>query len=127
MLKLSNYLKVAPFLAIPAIPTLLDDSLTAKLLSLSFAFILIFAGYFILKKYSRNQEIQFEAEKKKQSEDNERQIAEIRTPLQARAQYIPVLVNQLTDVTEHTESAALDIGDRFLNIVKRARKRSSES
>jgi len=47
MLKLSNYLKVAPFLAIPAIPTLLDDSLTAKLLSLSFAFILIFAGYFI--------------------------------------------------------------------------------
>jgi len=81
MLKLSNYLKVAPFLAIPAIPTLLDDSLTAKLLSLSFAFILIFAGYFILKKYSRNQEIQFEAEKKKQSEDNERQIAEIRTSL----------------------------------------------
>jgi methyl-accepting chemotaxis protein len=127
MLKLSDYLKVAPLLVVPAMPTLLKDSLTATLLSFSFSFILIIAGYFILKTYSRKQEIKFEEEMKQQRHNSEKQIAEIRTPLQARSQHIPVLINQLTDVTEHTESAALDIGDRFLNIVKRARNQASEA
>ena len=42
-----------------------------------------------------------------------------------KSQLIPVLVNQLQEVTQQTESAAMDIGSRFMNIVERARNQSS--
>lgn len=44
-----------------------------------------------------------------------------------KARIIPVLTSQLSEVTEHTEKAALDIGERFMSIAKRARGQSAKA
>ncbi|HEX8949094.1 MAG TPA: methyl-accepting chemotaxis protein [Dissulfurispiraceae bacterium] len=44
-----------------------------------------------------------------------------------RMQVIPVLVEQLKEVIEQTEAAALDIGEKFMSIVERARDQSRKS
>ncbi|OGW20033.1 MAG: hypothetical protein A2Z82_07965 [Nitrospirae bacterium GWA2_46_11] len=66
--------------------------------------------------------------KGEQAEAEKRHLSEIETSmgpiarlLHDKAQLIPVLTGQLTEVTQHTESAALDIGGRFMSIVDRAR------
>lgn len=47
--------------------------------------------------------------------------------LAARTEIIPVLNNQLKDVIEQTGQAALDIGDRFSDIVARARNQAQQA
>ena len=47
--------------------------------------------------------------------------------LNERAQIIPVLNNQLKEVIDQTESAALDIGERFMNIVQRTRNQAAKA
>lgn len=42
-------------------------------------------------------------------------------------QLVPIMVNQLRDVTTQTEQAVLEMGEKFMNIVGRARKQSSSS
>lgn len=44
-----------------------------------------------------------------------------------RTHTIPVLANQLKEVTEHTEAAVLDIGEKFMSIVERARSQSKKA
>jgi len=89
--------------------------------------LLVAGSYLLIKKYLQSLQSEYEKNKKNYIADKETLFKSIEAPLKARAQYIPVLVNQLTEVTEHTESAALDIGERFLNIVERARNQSSEA
>lgn len=59
--------------------------------------------------------------------DIEALLKTIRAPLHEKSQIIPVLVNQLHEVTRETESAALDIGERFMSIVERARKNTESA
>ena len=58
-------------------------------------------------------------------------IESILTPvaghLQSKVQIIPVLTNQLTEVTKQTEQAALEMGEKFMGIVGRARKQSESA
>ncbi len=42
-------------------------------------------------------------------------------------QLVPVLVNQLREVTDQTEQAALDLGEKFMNMVERARGQSTKA
>ncbi len=42
-------------------------------------------------------------------------------------QLVPVLVNQLREVTEQTEQAALELGEKFMNMVERARGQSTKA
>lgn len=69
---------------------------------------------------------QAEAEKRHLSEI-ETSMAPIAKLLQDKAQLIPVLTGQLSEVTQHTESAALDIGGRFMSIVDRARGQATKA
>ena len=47
--------------------------------------------------------------------------------LRDRSALFPVLIQQLNEVTEETERAALEIGERFMGIVRQARKQSKEA
>ncbi len=47
--------------------------------------------------------------------------------LRKRNQLVPVLVNQLREVTTQTEKAALDMGERFMNMVGRARSQAAKA
>ncbi len=47
--------------------------------------------------------------------------------LKNKSELIPVLVGQLQEVTQQTESASLDIGNKFMSIVERARNQSTEA
>ncbi len=44
-----------------------------------------------------------------------------------KSQIIPVLTGQLNEVTKQTESAALDIGEKFMSIVQRARNQAKKA
>lgn len=59
--------------------------------------------------------------------DLETHLTPIGRLLQEKAQIIPVLTNQLNDVIQQTETAALDIGERFMDIVSRARNQASKA
>jgi methyl-accepting chemotaxis protein len=54
-------------------------------------------------------------------------IKTFESPLHDKTHLIPVLVNQLQEVSQQTESAALDIGERFMNIVERARRNTCDA
>jgi methyl-accepting chemotaxis protein len=72
--------------------------------------------------------------KERQAEEFHRHVEEVDSyirpmmeMLKDKASVIPVMTNQLTEVVEQTEAAALDIGDRFMNIVQRARSQSGRA
>ncbi len=54
-------------------------------------------------------------------------IASIAKVLSEKARIVPVLAKQLMEVTEETENAALEIGERFMNIVERAKNQSARA
>lgn len=57
----------------------------------------------------------------------EASIEPIARLLYERSMLIPVLANQLNEVTQQTESAALDIGEKFMSIVERARNQAKKA
>ncbi|MBF0560216.1 MAG: hypothetical protein HQL08_15710 [Nitrospirae bacterium] len=59
--------------------------------------------------------------------DVEQRIGAVTAHLYDRAQIIPVLTGQLNEVTEQTETAALDMGARFMSIVERARGQAAKA
>ncbi len=72
--------------------------------------------------------------KDNQAEAEKRHLSEIETSigpivklLHDKTQLIPVLTGQLAEVTQQTESAALDIGGRFMSIVERARGQAAKT
>lgn len=66
-----------------------------------------------------------DAEKRQHLSERDNLIKNTSKPLQKGAQLIPVLVSQLQEVTTETESAAMDICERFMSIAERARSQSS--
>jgi methyl-accepting chemotaxis protein len=86
------------------------------------------ASVYVMIKRFRNEM------KEKQAKDFHRRVEEVDSyikpmieMLTKRSMLIPVMTNQLTEVVEQTEAAALDIGERFMNIVKRARVQSGKA
>jgi methyl-accepting chemotaxis protein len=68
-----------------------------------------------------------EEEKKRLKEIEDEYMKPLIGLLDGRAKLIPVLTNQLGEVVEQTEAAALEIGDKFMSIVDRARSQSSRA
>jgi methyl-accepting chemotaxis protein len=72
-----------------------------------------------------------EAEHKDREKRHLQEIKNVSDPvaklLHDRSQLIPVLTTQLNEVTRHTEEAALNIGERFMSIVERARNQAKKT
>lgn len=57
----------------------------------------------------------------------DRTISEIARMMEEKSRIIPVLVRQLADVIEQTETAALELGENFMGIVGKARNQASNA
>jgi methyl-accepting chemotaxis protein len=82
---------------------------------------------FMLKKHTKLMENKFDMCRKQHLTEIETFLNTVNEPLISKAQLLPVLVSQLQEVSEQTETAAMDISGNFMNIVERARKQSSEA
>jgi methyl-accepting chemotaxis protein len=101
---------------------------TFRVMAAVIAFIgAIVAALLLIKKHSQDLKTeQIKAEKKHLSE-MESAITPIAKILHERSHIIPVLTNQLSEVTQQTERAALDIGEKFMSIVQRARSQAAKA
>lgn len=84
------------------------------------------AFLFVRRRVERLKGERTEAEKHRLSEI-ETSMGPIAKLLHDKVQLIPVLTGQLAEVTQQTESAALDIGGRFMSVVERARGQSKKA
>jgi methyl-accepting chemotaxis protein len=87
----------------------------------------IVVGYMSVKRQLSGLQSKYEAERKHHVSELEVLAKTFNETLHKKTQLIPVLVNQLQEVTQQTEAAAMDIGERFMNIVERAKNQSSEA
>ncbi len=87
----------------------------------------IAVSYSLIKNQFKHFTVQYESDKNQLISVFESEISGIKAPLNEKSLLIPVLVKQLQEVNAHTESASMDIGDRFMNIVERARSQSSDA
>jgi len=110
-----------------ALPSFIGNAHLRIISSLALCSIVIAVCFSQIKKHIGLLERSRGEDKKKYISDIEVLIKSINTPLNEKAQIIPVLINQLNEVTQQTESAALDIGERFMSIVERARKNTKDA
>ena len=122
-----TYLKIIVILMLVAAPSFIEARLFRIIINaLVYAAVIAAAAVFI-KKYIKSLHLKYETDKKQRLSNVATLIKGMNDPLHEKSQLIPVLVNQLEEVTQQTESAAMDIGSRFMNIVERARNQSSEA
>jgi methyl-accepting chemotaxis protein len=118
---------IALVLLIPFIPSLISDSLIRICLSAA-AFVI--AGFLVngmIRRQAREFRLEREAFEKRQMAEIETVMGPLGKLLQERAQIMPVLVGQLKEVIDQTESAALEIGEKFMNIVDRAQTQTTKA
>lgn len=122
------FLKTALVISFAALPSLITSN---SIFSIASAFIAYSAAvaiiYWLTQKNIKALKAEQKDMEKKHLNELEALIEPITRLLQERAQLIPVLTNQLKEVTEHTENAAVDIGERFMSIVQRARNQSKKA
>jgi methyl-accepting chemotaxis protein len=113
---------------LPVAATSAIDDETFRVMAAVIAFIgAIVAALLLIKKHSQDLKTeQIKAERKHLSE-MESAVTPIAKILHEKSHIIPVLTNQLSEVTQQTERAALDIGERFMSIVQRARNQASKA
>jgi hypothetical protein len=101
---------------------------TLRITTNASVFILIFTvGYFFIRKHIEDLKNGYKLQIRQNVSEIEKLLKPFERPLHDKALLIPILVNQLQEVTQQTESAALDIGGRFMNIIERARKNTSDA
>lgn len=83
--------------------------------------------YQLMKKKLKSLEDDYQKKEKRHLSEIEETVVPMTGFLLDKAQLMPVLTNQLTEVIQQTESAVLDIGDRFMNIVERARNQARKA
>ena len=77
---------------------------------------------FLEKNKSRTLKNEYKLQIKQNVSEIEELLKPFERPLHDKALLIPVLVNQLREVIQQTEVAALDIGGRFMNISRTGKK-----
>ncbi len=116
------------FILLISILATLVENLTLRIIFTAFIYISFLTSvYFFRKKQIQNLKNEFRLQIDQKVSEIEGLLKPFDMPLHDKALLIPVLVNQLREVTQETESAALDIGDRFMNIVERARKNTADA
>ena len=86
-----------------------------------------FAVYRLVKQHIMGLTAMHMEDEKQHLVEMETLVKPMRAFLSGKSQIIPVLTNQLTDVTQQTEAAALEIGGKFMNIVQRARNQAKKA
>jgi methyl-accepting chemotaxis protein len=118
---------MAAALLLMAASSFISDTVVRLAVSVSVYLAAVAVAYIAFKKHVSRLISRHEDEKKQHITQIEGFMQPIMTLLKDRADVIPVMSNQLSGVVQHTESAALDIGNRFMNIVERARAQAGKA
>lgn len=121
------FVKMAVVMLVVAAPALITDGFFRIISSATVCIAASAAVFFLIKRRGRDLKKEMAEVEKQHLSEVETLIAPIAKLLHDRSQVIPVLTNQLKEVISQTETAALDIGDRFMIIVERARGQASRS
>ncbi len=121
------YLAIVAIFVIVFMAALIEERLLRIMVSVAAGLVAAGVVYVLREKEAKGLQEKYEMEKKWCEREMEESIERLRGPLQKKSDLIPVLVKQLQEVTRETESAAMDIGSRFMNIVERARSQSSDA
>jgi methyl-accepting chemotaxis protein len=81
----------------------------------------------LIRGFTARMEKAYHEEKKEHMDKIISDSVPITTVLQNKTKLIPVMVNQLREVVEYTESSTLDAGKKFANIVERARDQAAKA
>ncbi len=119
--------KIAAILSFITVPPLIND-ITVRIITLCTVYAVVFTViHKLVKKHIKGLDIKHTEAEKQHLSEIETMFEPMIAFLYNRAQLIPVLTNQLSEVTRQTESAALDIGEKFMNIVERARNQAKKA
>ncbi len=121
------YAKIILIFLLTVIPSFIENNLTRIISTFIVCLSAAAAGLVLMRRHAKNIENKLDTEKKQYISGMDTVIKTMQKTLHEKSQLIPVFVNQLHEVTQQTESAAMDIGERFMNIVERARSQSSEA
>jgi len=127
MFDIKDKIRIAGIVLLAALPALISDQMfriTASVLCYGAAVYLVFG---VIKKLSAALVQRHHEEQEKQSIAFDEVAQPLSAHLDANIQVIPVLTGQLKEVTEQTEQAALDMGEKFMTIVGRARKQAENA
>jgi len=123
--KLLGKIAVSILLVLP--PAFIGDMLIRIVLTTSTCMISAFLIYILMRQRIVSITNRFSENHQTQVTESDTLIASIAKVLSEKARIVPVLANQLREVTEQTENAALDIGERFMNIVERANRQAAKA
>lgn len=119
--------KIAVILLAVSIPSFID-TMTIRMLALAVCFCAAYlASVAAVKKYRILLAQQCTAEQQQQVSAIDMLVQPVAAHLHTHVQIIPVLTSQLKEVTEQTEQAALDMGEKFMGIVSRARRQAENA
>jgi methyl-accepting chemotaxis protein len=98
-------------------------------ISLSGICLVTAAGFARSRLIKKNRQFQtaFEENEKRRLTEIDGTLNSMAKLLKDRTSILPVLVGQLKEVTDQTENAALEIGDKFMNIVDRAQAHAAKA
>jgi methyl-accepting chemotaxis protein len=99
----------------------------AALLTIAYIAAFIWINRFVSTKHNKLMTAQLLKDENKHRAEIETIVKPIAENLYKRSKIIPVLTTQLNEVTQQTESAALDIGQKFMNIIQRARGQAKKA
>ncbi len=117
---------LAPLL-LPVLPAFISSPTLRIPLTLLLYLVAGVITYSIVKRSLQAAE-NMEAEIRKEEISSFEEIIEpIARSLQEKTRLIPVFTSQLSEVIQQTESAALNIGERFMHIVEEARAQSKKA
>lgn len=119
--------KIAAILLAVSIPSFITSG-TSRMIALAVCFCAAYlASVAAVKKYRMLLAQQCTADQQHQVSAIDTLVQPVVAQLNTHARIIPVLANQLKEVTEQTEQAALDMGDKFMGIVSRARRQAENA
>lgn len=121
------YVKVAFILLITILPSLISNG-GYRLIIAAAAYILAAGlGFLLIRQRLSNLNAEYILEEKTHLAEIEASLTPVTRFLNDRAQLIPVFTNQLADVIQMTETATLEVTDKFMTIVERARGQAKKS
>ncbi len=120
-------IKALSILLLITLLSLVDDSSMRIALIIPACTAVIVLSYLLVNKHINQLTLQYASDKDQYISEFASAINRMNVSLTEKSQLVPVLVKQLQEVNEHTESASMDIGDRFMSIVERARTQSSDT
>jgi methyl-accepting chemotaxis protein len=113
-------------LMLPSIaPAFIENSRVRCLSALAVSIILFFMITTWMNRLKREADAKYEELGEKHLTESETIIEGVVSLLKEKSLITPVLIAQLREVIDQTEAAALDISDKFISIVGRARNQSS--